>query len=610
MGMLAGFAQGLHEAPEVDSRRRIQEQNYRKTEQSIDKTAIDMEESKFKIQKLQEEVFKVKAENDRRDMYRYFDMYEASDGKETKYLQMGIEKAKKSEFIGEHFKHIARVDQVGDEDILSADKRIKLEQSGEYTPEQVQALVDSNKSKYLKVTQVDGKQTLMGIPELYASSLYAQDLHTRSYDRYTKEAKLKSEYAKAKKDEADAVKMTADAGKIGAETNKLNEEVKKLQAYGQLTDEILADPNKTPEQKLSAIKGNLDKIRGNSNAFTTSYEFIKNMADSGQLPPGIDGNKALGGLVTKETTPPNQDTAIKKNIDTFTAMGVPKEEALNMATGSKANVDAELRNRTIANMHKEIPLYKGKELVPNYLEKPDFEATKFFAALSKYPDAEKKVRDAERKMSLSEEGKKMMTDVGSILDKGLSALGSNLEQFDKATKDLKDKDGTFKYNFVDGLLGKITQYFGLPSNPEKAKEQLTKESFQRELINAYRTLLLIQSGQTVGDKEAAEMVRSLGSIYSNPRIAIEGMSSKLKGFTQAIHNAGEQDRPLYNIKYKKMEENYRKIISSLDSNFDGIRNPTKTFKTKSGIEVKAGEVVVVKGVKYKVSDTGKLEAVK
>lgn len=608
--MLAGFAQGLHEAPEVDFRRRVQEQNYRKTEQSIDKTSMEMEESKFKIQKLQEEVFRVQAENDRRDIYRYFDLYEVSDGKEPKYIQQAIEKAKNSKFLGEHFKHIARIDSVSDEDIISPDKRIKLEQSGEYTPEQIQALVDSNRAKYMKITQVDGKQTLMSIPELYASSTYTQELQARSFDRYNKEAKLKSEYAEAKKNEANAVKMTADAGKTEAETAKLNVEVKNLQDLSRLTDDILADPNKTPEQKIAAIKGNIDRIKGNSSAFTNNYNYIKGLMDTGQLPKGVDGNEALKNLVNKEVTRDNPDSAMGKNIKTLENMGIPKKEALNMIIGSKTNADEELRNITLADIHKEMPVFKGKEQVHNYLEKSDFEATKFFAALSKYPDAEKKIKDAERKMSLSEAGKKMMTDVGSILDKGLSALGSNLEQFDKATKDLKDKDGTFKYNFVDGLVGKVTQYFGLPSNPEKAKEQLTKESFQRELINAYRTLLLIQSGQTVGEKEAAEMVRSLGSIYSNPRIAIEGMSSKLKGFTQALHNAGEQDRPLYNLKYKKMEENYRRIIASLDSNFDGVRNPTKTFKTKSGIEVKAGQVVTVKGVKYKVGDTGKLEEVK
>lgn len=601
--MLAGFAQGLHEAPEVDLRRRVQEQNYRKTEQSIDKTSMEMEESKFKIQKLQEEVFRVQAENDRRDIYRFFDLYEASDGKEPKYLQKAIEVGKNSKFLGEHFKHIARIDTVSDEDIISPDKRIKLEQSGEYTPEQIQALVDSNRAKYMKITQVDGKQTLMSIPELYASSAYTQELQARSFDRYNKEAKLKSEYAEAKKNEA-------DAGKTNAETAKLNVEVKNLQDLSRLTDDILADPNKTPEQKIAAIKGNIDRIKGNSSAFTNNYNYIEDLITKGQLPKGVDGNEALKNLINKEVTHNNQDSAMVKNIKALTDKGIPPNEALNIAAGSKANADAELRNITIANIHKEIPVFKGKEPVHNYLEKADFEATKFFAALSKYPDAEKKVKDAERKMSLSEEGKKMMTDVGSILDKGLSALGSNLEQFDKATKDLKDKDGTFKYNFVDGLVGKVTQYFGLPSNSEKAKEQLTKESFQRELINAYRTLLLIQSGQTVGEKEAAEMVRSLGSIYSNPRIAIEGMSSKLKGFTQALHNAGEQDRPLYNLKYKRMEENYRRIITSLDSNFDGVRNPTKTFKTKSGIEVKAGQIVTVKGVKYKVGDTGKLEEVK
>ncbi len=545
----AGAATGMFQAPELAHRRALQEQATRMGESKINSQELINKQQEQINGMYEDSLRKLEAENTKNEIYKYFNAFEA--GNDIKYMQAAIKTMNKSKFI-DVYQDVVRVDTPADEDLATPDKLTQLEQSG-MAPEQIKALMESTRKQYLTATHTNGSKSLISIPELYGSTLYNFEIQKRDAEKYTAQAKIEKDLAQAMKDKA-------TAGKSDEEANKLKIENATLQDKYDVLGRVIADPKISDVEKLAMITNHFNS-GDTRTSVQKNYEQYTNLKNSGNA-EGAQTFKEFAKVDPltnmQKNTMYEADTTGKSEKQVLEEKGLTKEASTGMVISDK-----------IKTLYDKIPVFSAKDKKPitDYLNNPSFPASKYFQLLSQPANADKlaSVREVQRMLSSTASGKLLHQKAATALGDGLSTLGSEIKDFEKNVEALKDKDGTVKYNFFDGILGKFTKYFGLEGvNEETKKKLLSNEKYQQALTSVYRVLLKVQSGATVSDTEAASMVTVLGSIYTNVRIPLNGISAKYKANIKALNDIGSIDRPLYNLTYRPVEESMNKIVATLE----------------------------------------------
>lgn len=184
---------------------------------------------------------------------------------------------------------------------------------------------------------------------------------------------------------------------------------------------------------------------------------------------------------------------------------------------------------------------KNKKLTPNELASYSFK-------LAKAPGSK-------------EIDKKMITG-------DFSVINQKSKSFSKAFNNPKLDTGVF-----ENLIQQTKAY--LP-DVSIAKEDLDNAQFRSTFSGFAATLLKIQSGATVTDKERAVFYDSLGSLSKNKKINAVGVLDKLQE-ARARFGAVKSTSPEYfNIKYGKGLRNLDKSMSEIESFISNDNSKTKT----------------------------------
>ena len=560
LGALGGFATGLYMRPEIEHRRALQTQKLADNSSIIARREVETKQQQLLIEKLADEIQKIKATNTKESLYKYFGAYEESG--EIKYLQAAFKTMKDSEFI-ESYNDIARVDIPTDDELISPDKLITLSQKGA-TDEQIKSLIDASRKKYVTATYTNGTKDLISIPELYGATNYGYEIQKKHQEAY--KASMEVE-----KGLAEALKARATASKDSEEAEKLRLENKTTTAMFSQVEQILADTTMSPADKIAATRGIMNRVRGKEDpADIQKVEYLKELQAKVKAGTATqeDYDNAKNIFGANDKLP----SSIAKVLIESKITGESPKEILRAQNYNATAKSADVIAKDITDFHKTFPMINkatGKP-VESYLYSDNFPATKFFEKASANPKLIEKVNHLRSVLATTPSATSVRELVGGILTtNGTSNLKAQVDEFENTVSKMRSPDGKINYNLVDGIIGGVSKYFGLSGVNEEAKKKLiNNENYIKSVSEMYRTFLKIQSGATVSDKEAADMVKVLGSIYTNPRVVLSGMYSKFNAIINGIREAGLSDRAYYNLTYKKTEEQYVQLAKGLKTLLD------------------------------------------
>ncbi|SFV65501.1 hypothetical protein MNB_SV-14-112 [hydrothermal vent metagenome] len=138
-------------------------------------------------------------------------------------------------------------------------------------------------------------------------------------------------------------------------------------------------------------------------------------------------------------------------------------------------------------------------------------------------------------------------------------------------------------NFLKSKVDEIKTYIpGL----EYSDKEIENEEFRRDFLNITSTLLKLQSGLTVSDKELTRFEQSMGTLERNKNTNFIGVKKKLEDVRNGFLGIKAIDPQYFNIKYG---DSIRGLSTSIELIDKAIRRKKKAIvdiKGRNGFHVK------------------------
>jgi len=200
-------------------------------------------------------------------------------------------------------------------------------------------------------------------------------------------------------------------------------------------------------------------------------------------------------------------------------------------------------------VNKQIDLYSNKLETTNFAD-VDFEQVLLDEKIT--PNEKRKL---ERTLASSKEARTLENNFGKYKAE-YSTIEGQADRFAKYANS-KELDTNIVQNATDVVKSFIPGF-----NP--SQEEIENFEFRSDFINLSSTILRLQSGLTVSDKERQQFERSMGTLSKNKKVNFIGIKQKILDKKNALEGIKTTAPEYFNVKYGHTLRSLDKSINSID----------------------------------------------
>lgn len=290
----------------------------------------------------------------------------------------------------------------------------------------------------------------------------------------------------------------------------------------------------------------------------------------------------------KENPEFEKEQKVSKTVETYSPTTMMKEYAAEMKSKYGSDKSTWEPIHEYAESYRQSKKLSGEatynniinRTIEDYSEKlntDDFANIDFNKAIEDKLITPNEKRKIERKLASTREAKTLESQYGKYKPE-FETITGQAQRFAKYAKSKK-----VNTNVVQNAKDVVKSYV---PNLEVSEKELENFEFRSDFLNLSSTILKLQSGLAVSDKEREQFNRSMGTLNKNKDVNFIGIKQKILDKRNAMAGIKNTAPEYFNIKYGKTLRNLDNSLNIID---EYLSDKSKT-NTEENTEVKINAV--------------------